>query len=47
MKVYKLLGADGNTYESETPGQYGGNCKAKIYGRFDCPSANSTIRRFP
>ena len=47
MKVYKLLGADGKIYESETPGQFGGNGKMKIYGRLDCPSALSTIRRFP
>ena len=45
--MYKLLGADGNIYESETPGQLGGNSKLKIYGRLDCPSALSTIRRFP
>ncbi len=30
MKTYKLLGADGQTYESETPGEYGGNGKMKI-----------------
>ena len=24
MKMYKLLGADGQIYESETPGEYGG-----------------------
>ena len=47
MKKYKLLGADGKTYESETPGTLGGNGKLKIYGRLDCPSALSTIRRFP
>ena len=47
MKVYKLLNADGNFYESTTPGQFGGNSKLKIYGRLDCPSAISTIRRFP
>ena len=47
MKTYKLMGADGNIYESETPGEYGGNGKMKIYGRLDCPSANSTIKRFP
>ena len=47
MKKYRLLGADGQTYESETPGQYGGNSKLKIYGRLDCPSALSAIRRFP
>lgn len=47
MKRYKLLGADGNEYESDVPGEYGGNSKLKIYGRLDCPSALSTIRRFP
>lgn len=47
MKPYKLLGADGKIYESETTGEFGGNGKMKIYGRLDCPSANSTIRRFP
>ena len=46
-KRYKLLGADGKFYESDTPGQFGGNSKLKIYGRLDCPSALSTIKRFP
>ena len=47
MKRYKLLGPDGKQYLSETPGTLGGNGKLKIYGRLDCPSALSTIRRFP
>ncbi len=47
MKMYKLLGVDGKEYLSETPGTFGGNGKLKIYGRLDCPSALSTIRRFP
>jgi hypothetical protein len=47
VKKYKLLGADGELYLSETPGTYGGNGKLKIYGRLDCPSALSTIKRFP
>ncbi len=47
MKMYKLLGPDGKEYRSETPGTLGGNSKLKIYGRLDCPSALSTIRRFP
>ncbi len=47
MKKYKLLGAYGKEYLSETPGTFGGNSKLKIYGRLDCPSALSTIRRFP
>ena len=47
MKKYKLLGADRQKYESETAGEFGGNSKLKIYGRLDCPSALSTIKRFP
>ena len=47
MKIYKLLGADGKKYESETEGEFGGNSRLKIYGRLDCPSALSTIKRFP
>ena len=47
MKMYKLLGADGKEYLSETPGIFGGNGKLKIYGRLDCPSALSAIKRFP
>lgn len=47
MKKYKLLGADGKEYLSEIPGTLGGNGKNKIYGRLDCPSALSAIRRFP
>ena len=47
MKLYKLLGNDGKEYLSETLGTFGGNGKLKIYGRLDCPSALSTIKRFP
>ena len=46
-KKYKLLGADGEMFLSDVPGKYGGNGKLKIYGRLDCPSALSTIKRFP
>ena len=46
-KMYKLVGEDGKEYLSEEPGTFGGNKKLKIYGRLDCPSALSTIRRFP
>lgn len=38
-KIYRLLGADGKTYESTIPGLLGGHKKLKIYGRLDCPSA--------
>lgn len=47
LKQYKLIDADGEQYLSETPGTFGGNGKLKIYGRLDCPSALSTIKRFP
>ena len=47
MKTYKLMGPDGQFYESTAPGQYGGNSKLKVYGRLDCPSALPTIKRFP
>lgn len=47
MKTYKLLDANGKEYLSEVPGSFGGNSKLKIYGRLDCPSALSTIKRFP
>ena len=46
-KFYKLMNSDGSIYESETPGRYGGNSAAQIYGRLDCPTALSTMKRFP
>ena len=42
---YRLLGADGASYASATPGTLGGNARAKIYGRLDCPSALAALRR--
>ena len=38
-KIYHLIDANGKTYESDTPGTFGGHRKLKIYGRLDCPSA--------
>lgn len=37
--MYKLLDCNGKIYLSETPGQFGGHKKLKIYGKLDCPSA--------
>jgi hypothetical protein len=34
-----LLGTDGHTYESDRPGELGGNRRERIYGRLDCSSA--------
>ncbi|WP_036188490.1 Ada metal-binding domain-containing protein [Marinobacterium lacunae] len=45
MKTYKLLDADGSTITSETPGTLGGNSKAGIYGRLDCPAANGALSK--
>lgn len=39
MKTYKLIGADGKSYTSPTPGMFGGHRKNRGYGRLDCPSA--------
>ena len=45
-KTYTLLGADGQFYESATPGTYGGHRggrKNNIYGKLDCPVALRAI----
>lgn len=47
MKQYKLTGPDGTEYFSDIPGTLGGNGKMKIYGRLNCPTALSSIERFP
>ncbi len=39
MKMYKLIGADGEQYLSETSGTFGGSGKGKIYGKLDCGTA--------
>ena len=36
---YKLLSTRGEIIESAEPGALGGNCRLRIYGRLDCPSA--------
>jgi methylphosphotriester-DNA--protein-cysteine methyltransferase len=42
-KRYRLTALDGSTYESPTPGLFGGNRKLKIYGRLDCASARRAL----
>jgi methylphosphotriester-DNA--protein-cysteine methyltransferase len=44
-KMYTLLDANRKKYKSATPGKLGGNGKAKIYGRLDCPAALRAIRQ--
>lgn len=40
-----LTGADGQRYESATPGTLGGNRRGRIYGRLDCLSALRALRQ--
>lgn len=42
-KTYRLLGTDGQLYESTVPGLLGGNRQLTIYGRLDCWSAKAAI----
>lgn len=44
-KTYKLLSPNGGIYESEVPGELGGNKKAKIYGKLTCTAANGAISK--
>ena len=41
--MYTLLGADGRPYQSETPGELGGNARLRIYGKLDCWSARAAL----
>lgn len=42
-KTYRLLAADGRTYESTEPGTLGGNRGMRIYGQLTCWSARAAI----
>lgn len=42
-KHYTLLGADRRPYLSQTPGQFGGHRRRKIYGLLDCRAALRAI----
>lgn len=44
-KKYKLINSNGEVYLSDVPGQFGGHKRLKIYGKFDCPSANRWIEK--
>jgi methylphosphotriester-DNA--protein-cysteine methyltransferase len=43
--TWRLLGPDGQHYESDRPGRLGGHRRSRIYGRLDCPSALRAIAR--
>ena len=42
-KVYTLVGSDGRSHDSLTPGRLGGHRQTKIYGRLDCPGVRYWI----
>jgi methylphosphotriester-DNA--protein-cysteine methyltransferase len=44
-KLYTLLGADGQPYDSPEKGLLGGHSRTRVYGRMDCPVALSLLRR--
>jgi methylphosphotriester-DNA--protein-cysteine methyltransferase len=44
-KTFTLLGSDKRSYQSDTPGTFGGYRRGKIYGRLDCPSALRAIAK--
>lgn len=44
-KLYTLLDANGQPYVSDVPGTLGGNRRAKIFGRLDCPAALRALRQ--
>ena len=45
MKTYTLIGPDGRSYASATPGTLGGHRGNRVYGRLDCPGALRWIAR--
>lgn len=44
-KPFTLLGADRQSYASDSPGAFGGHKRSKIYGTLDCPSARRALAR--
>jgi hypothetical protein len=45
MKRYRLTGADGREFLSDTPGAFGGYGGTGVYGRFDWPAALRALAR--
>jgi methylated-DNA-[protein]-cysteine S-methyltransferase len=44
-RTWTLIGADGEPYESPTPGTLGGHRRTRGYGRLDCPAARRWIAK--
>ncbi|CAB3919762.1 Ada metal-binding domain-containing protein [Achromobacter deleyi] len=45
VKTYTLIGRDGLSYASVTPGAFGGHRGGRLYGRLDCRAALRAIAR--
>ncbi|MFG2628186.1 Ada metal-binding domain-containing protein [Streptomyces sp. NPDC048473] len=45
QRIRTLLGPDGESYRSTTPGTLGGHRRGRLYGRLDCPSALRAMAR--
>ena len=45
MKSWRLVGRDGEPYDSGSPGTLGGHRRTRIYGRLDCRTARSALAR--
>jgi methylphosphotriester-DNA--protein-cysteine methyltransferase len=44
-KRWRLVGADGVSYESARPGTLGGHRRTRVYGQLDCAAARRAIAR--
>ena len=44
-KTFKLIGPDGKSYTSPSPGAFGGHRGGKLYGRLNCRAALQAIAR--
>jgi len=44
-KLFRLIGADGAVYSSETKGTFGGHRKTRVYGALDCKAASRAIAK--
>jgi hypothetical protein len=45
VRSWTLVGANGESYQSDVPGTLGGHRRGKLYGRLDCRQALQAIAR--
>jgi methylphosphotriester-DNA--protein-cysteine methyltransferase len=43
--MWRLIGSDGEAYESPCPGMFGGHRRTRIYGRLECTAARRALAR--